>query len=208
MRRLVLRLVNAFRPARSEPDLARELAAHLALLEDEFERRGMAPDEARRAARISLGGIEQTKELHRDARSFVSLEETGRDIRYAARMLRRNPIFALTAALSLAIGIAANTTIFTIANALLFAAPAGVVQPDRLVDIAGVIQNRSGFSFQLSYPDYLDIRQRATALEGAYGYGIGPQPMSLAGPGGAERIFANLGHGLQAVLAGAWCDQI
>jgi hypothetical protein len=120
MRRLFLRIVNAIRPNRPEPDLARELASHLALLEDEFQRRGLTAADARRAARLALGGIEQTKELHRDARSFVWLDDARRDVLYAARMLRRNPIFALTAALSLAIGIGANTTIFTVTNRLLF----------------------------------------------------------------------------------------
>ncbi len=80
------------------------------------------------------------------------------DVRYAARLLRRNPLFALTAVLSLAIGIGANTTIFTIANALLFKPPAGVVEPDRLVDI-GRSQNGQGFD-NGSYPNYLDVRAR------------------------------------------------
>lgn len=64
------------------------------------------------------------------------LDSWRQDLRYAARLLRRNPVFALTAAASLAIGIGANTTIFTIANALLFKPPSGVVEPDRLVDVA------------------------------------------------------------------------
>jgi putative ABC transport system permease protein len=190
--RLLRRLLNAARPERAEEDLARELTAHLTLLEDDLQRRGMNRDEARRAARLALGGIEQTKERHRDARSVVWLDDLRRDLRHAVRMLRRNPIFAVTAALSLAIGIGANTTIFTIANALLFAAPSGVARPDRLVDIAGVMDGRPGLFMQLSYRDYLDIRERATTLDGVYGYGLGPQPMSLGGASGAERIFANL----------------
>ena len=83
IRRLFLRLFNAFRPGRAERELAREMAAHLALLEDEFVRRGMPPDEARLAARLALGGVEQAKELHRDARSFVWLDDARRDVRYA-----------------------------------------------------------------------------------------------------------------------------
>ena len=141
-RRFFLRLANVFRPARPEPDLAREVASHLTLLEDDFARRGLTPEDARLAARRAFGGVEQTKDRHRDARSFAWLDDARRDVRHSARLLRRNPIFALTAALSLAIGIGANTTIFTIANALLFARPAGVVEPDRLVDILGT-QNGS-----------------------------------------------------------------
>src|SRR5437870_2542099 len=120
LRRLVLRCVNVFRPDRTQSELERELACHLTLLEDDFQRRGMTPEEARRAARRALGGVEHTKDLHRDARSFVWLDDARRDLRHAARLLRRNPLFTMTAALSLAIGIGANTTIFTVANALLF----------------------------------------------------------------------------------------
>ena len=84
------------------------------------------------------------------------------DLRYAVRLLRRNPLFALTAVLSLAIGIGANTTIFAIANALLFKPPPGVVEPDRLVDV-GRSRNGQGFD-NGSYPNYLDIRARNTVL--------------------------------------------
>src|SRR5437867_10117870 len=164
LRRFLLRFSNVLRPQRMESDLARELASHLSLLEDEFQRRGMTPDDARRAARLTLGGVEQTKELHRDARSFVRLDDARRDLQYAVRLLRRNPLFALTAAASLAIGIGATTTIFTVANGLLLRAPAGVGDPDRLADI--VRSQRGLFGIvPTSYPDYLEIRQRATTLD-------------------------------------------
>ncbi len=112
------------------------------------------------------------------------------DIRYAARLLRRNPIFAVTAALSLAIGIGANTTIFTIANALLFKPPTGVVEADRLVDV-GRSQNGRGFD-NGSYPNFLDIRARNTAFTDLYAFRFGAEPMSLGGPDGAERIFGDM----------------
>jgi predicted permease len=112
------------------------------------------------------------------------------DIRYAARLLRRNPVFAATAALSLAIGIGANTTIFTIANALLFKPPAGVVEPDRLVDV-GRSQNGQGFD-NGSYPNYLDVRTRNTVFTGVYAMRLGAEPLSLGGRDGAERIFGDM----------------
>src|SRR5437899_7838694 len=120
MRRFFFRLASFFRPDAAEQELARELMSHRVLLEDEYRRRGLTVEEARRAATRSLGGVEQAKELHRDARSFVWLEDARRDLRHAARLLRRSPIFTATAALSLAIGIGADTTIFTVAKALLF----------------------------------------------------------------------------------------
>jgi hypothetical protein len=112
------------------------------------------------------------------------------DVRYAARLLRRNPLFALTATLSLAIGIGANTTIFTIANALLFKPPAGVLEPDRLVDV-GRTRNGQGFD-NGSYPNYLDIRARNTVFTGIYAYCFGASPMSLGGRDGAERIYGDM----------------
>jgi predicted permease len=112
------------------------------------------------------------------------------DVRYALRLLRRNPIFALTAAVSLAIGIGANTTIFTIANALLLRTPPGVAEPGRLVDI-GRSQNGSGFDTN-SYPNYLDIRRRSTSLTDVYAYRLDSQPMSLGTADGAERVFGEI----------------
>ncbi len=118
------------------------------------------------------------------------LDSWTQDVRYAARMVRRNPIFSLTAAMSLAIGIGANTTIFTVANALLFRPPAGVADPDRLVDI-GRSQGGSGFDTN-SYPNYLDIRSRTSTLSGVYAYRLDPQAMSLGGENGAERIYGEM----------------
>ena len=121
-------------------------------------------------------------------------DAVAQDARYAVRLLARNPLFALTAALSLAIGIGANTTIFTIANALLFRSPVGIADAGRLVDV-GRTQDGRGFDNN-SYPNYLDVRQRQTVFEDVYAFRTEPQPMSLAVPGspggdaGAERIYS------------------
>ena len=112
------------------------------------------------------------------------------DLRYAVRLLRRHPLFALTAVLSLAIGIGANTTIFTIANALLFKPPLGVADASRLVDV-GRSQDGQGFDND-SYANYLDIRARNTVFSGIYAYRLGPEPMSLRGKDGAERIYGEM----------------
>jgi hypothetical protein len=134
MRRLLHRLVNVFRPHRAEPELSREIDAHLTLLEDDFRRRGLTPDEARLAARRASGGVEQTKERHRDERSFVWLDDARRDLQYAARTLRRNPGFAATAILTLALGIGANTAIFSLVNTLMLRA-LPVREPGQLVEL-------------------------------------------------------------------------
>ena len=83
LRRLWLRLVHAFRPSRGDADVAREVASHLALLEDEYRRRGMSPEDAHTEARKALGGVEQVKVAHRDARGLRWLDELRVDVRYA-----------------------------------------------------------------------------------------------------------------------------
>ena len=205
-RRLLRRFSNSVRPGDAEPDLAREMASHLALMEDEFVRRGMTAEEAHFAAKRAFGGVALAKDLHRDARSFVWLDDARRDVRHAARLLRRDPLFALTAALSLAIGIGANTTAFTVANALLFRPPLGVADPGRLVDI-GTRTPGGGFG-NSSYPNYLDLRERTTTLDGVYASSLFPRAMSFGAASStstpaAERVFGVLVTGNYFNVLGA-----
>jgi len=109
------------------------------------------------------------------------------DIRYSARLLRRTPLFALTAAVSLAIGIGANSTIFSVATALLLRPLPGLADPARLVDI-GRTRNGAGFDTS-SYPNFRDVAARATTLAGVYAWRVEPEPMSLAGDNDAERVY-------------------
>ena len=126
-------------------------------------------------------------------RPFLWLIDARRDMVHAGRLLRRNTVVTITAVLSLAIGIGANTTVFTVANALLFQPPPGVAEPSRLVDIGS---SRSGAGFgPSSYPDYLDIRQRATTVDAVYAYSQFPQSIGVARAGtgvGAEDIFGSV----------------
>ena len=175
---------------RVERDLDDEVRSAFELLVAEHVRAGLSLEDARLRAMLEIGGVEAVKEQVRDAKAGALVETILQDVRYAARLLRRNPLFTLTAALSLAIGIGANTTVFTVANALLFRAPAGVAEPDRLVDI-GRSQDGVGFDNN-SYPNYLDVRQRVTMLDGVYAYRLGAEAMSLGNADGAERIFGNV----------------
>ena len=116
------------------------------------------------------------------------VETWAQDVRYAIRLLRRSPLFTLTAALSLAIGIGANTTIFSVASALLLRPLPGLSEPEQLVDIG---RTRRGQGFDTtSYPNYRDLRERTTTMSGVYAYRGEPQAMALAGAGGAESVYA------------------
>src|SRR6186713_3107645 len=96
-RRLVMRLLSFVRTGRAERELTREMTAHLQQLEDEFIGRGLPPAEARLAARRAFGGVEQAKELQRDARSIRWLADLRQDMTYGARSFARSPGFTAAA---------------------------------------------------------------------------------------------------------------
>jgi macrolide transport system ATP-binding/permease protein len=158
-RRYLAKLRNVFRHERAEQDLAREVESHLALIEEAFVRRGMDPVEAHWAARRTYGGIEQTKELHREERSIVWLEQTFSDIRYACRNLLRNPGFALVVILTLTVGIGVNATLFSAYNAVALK-PLPVADPNEVVRFERWFENgyRGENQYGFSYPEYAYCR--------------------------------------------------
>ena len=117
LRALLIRVVGLFR--RRDRDFDDELASHLQFHIDDNVRAGMSPADARRAALLKLGGVEAVREAHRDRRGLPSIDTLVRDTRDAVRYWRRHPTLALVALLSLALGIGANTAIFSIINGLI-----------------------------------------------------------------------------------------
>lgn len=167
MTRFIARLINVFRGDASASELDREVASHLALLEEEHRRRGLSPDDARLAARRAMGSVALVKDIHRDARSFVRLEDLGRDFRLAVRTLRRTPGFTLIAVFALGLGIGVNTAFFTIVDAIcLRGLP--IEAPERVMYVSG--RDARDRSANLSYLEFDELRSRTTAFEQVAAY--------------------------------------
>ena len=158
-----------FTARRQDDDFDAEMAAHLDLLTDEHMRRGLPPGEARRQAVLRFGGPAQTRERQHDSRGLPFVDTTIQDIRYAARSLRRNAGFAAVAILTLAVGIAATTAMFTVAHAVLLR-PLPYLQPDRLVEVSEV-NPLKGWTHTVAAPANLaDWRARNTVFTDIAGY--------------------------------------
>ncbi len=134
LRRRLARLVALFGRSRIERELDDEIAAHLELAERDARQRGLSPEAARREARLAFGGVEQIKEAHRDDRSALWLDNALKDVRYGMAALRREPGFTAVAVAVLALGIGANTAMFSVVDAVLLK-PLPFPDPDRIVRV-------------------------------------------------------------------------
>ena len=137
------RLYGLFRKSKRDAELEAELHSHLQLHIEDNLRAGMTPESARREALMKLGGLEQTKENYRDRRGLPFLEIALQDFRFAFRTLRKSPGFTTIAVLTVALGIGANTAIFTVVYGVLFR-PLPFPEPGRIVELVEMDQGQSG----------------------------------------------------------------
>jgi macrolide transport system ATP-binding/permease protein len=156
LRALFLRPWSLVHRTRDDRAFAEELESHLQMHIADNLRCGMSPEEARRHALLKLGGVEATTQAYRDRNTLPFFEALWQDLRYTLRQFRKNPGFAATALLVLALGIGATVAIFSFVDAALIK-PLPYRDPSRLVVIYGSIP--LGTHFHLSFPDYYDFKR-------------------------------------------------
>jgi predicted permease len=184
------RLRSLFRSSRVDADLRRELDIHVEQLTKQYIADGMTPPDARAAARREFGSIDSAAEQCRDTRRIALVEDTVKDLLYAARTFARSPGFTLTAIGTLALGIGANTAIFTIVNAFLLK-PLPYDHPDRLVALSerGVSGNDGPMS--LAPGNLANWQESATSFESIAGYLTQAMTLATDAPGfEPQRVIA------------------
>ncbi len=176
---------------RVEDEFSSEIEAHLSLMADDLMRAGMPAGEARREARRQFGGVAQIQQLHREGRGIAALDHAAADLRYALRTMRLNPGFTLLAALTLALGIGVNVTLFSAYNAVALK-QLPVADPDRVVrwERWFASHGRGDNQYAFSYPEYRYVREHAHAFSG------------LAASSWPLRVFAEWGGGGRNRLEG------
>jgi predicted permease len=191
--RLSSLLRNWLRRPSVERELDEEIRSYTELLTEEKRSQGLAPEAARRAAKIELGGAETVKQAVRERRSGAWLESIVQDLRYGVRMLRKSPGFTLVAVLTLALGIGANTAIFSVVYAALLR-PLPYGHPNRLLVVGEGRRQFDINAVEASYPDFLDWRRQTRTFSSLAGY-VQSEAL-LSGKGGAQivrvtRVTAN-----------------
>lgn len=201
-RMLFSRCAALFRGKKLDADLDEELRAHIDMATEENRLRGMNEQQARTAALLAFGGITQISESYRVQRGLPLVEEAARDIRYAVRQLRRSPGFALTAILTLALGIGATTSVFSVVDAVLLK-PFAFREPERLVVMREVQDEERGerVSIPDNYRHFMRLKNDSKTIEDAaifqqWGMSISPtgeHPHIVGTVKASPNLFAVLG---------------
>ncbi len=200
LRAWFLRLHNLFSKERLDRELHDELASHLEMHIEDNLRSGMRPEDARRDALIKLGGIEQTKEGCREARGVNLVDTLVQDTRYGLRTLRKSPGFTTVAVLTLALGIGANTAIFSVVNAVLLR-PLPYSDADKLVLVWSAMAEQGVPISGSAAPDFREWRTQNHVFTdlAAYTYGSfdlssgGAEPVRIIGVSTTAPLFPVLG---------------
>jgi putative ABC transport system permease protein len=178
---LRLALRSLFNKERVDRELDEELQEHLRREIEEGLKSGLGPNEARYSALRAMGAIAKSKDESRDVRGMNFLDDLSRDLRYAKRSLRRNPGFAVLAVVIMALGIGANTAVFSVVNAVLLK-PLAYRDPDRIVSLAGTVSGaRSGLYQQISIVDFEDWHNQSSSFE-SMAYYVARETSVLSGP--------------------------
>ena len=159
-----MRLVALFSRRRIARDVDAEIAFHVAMRREQLERDGTPPADADRLARRQFGNVTRLREDTREMWTFPSLESVVQDVRFALRMLRRNRGFTAVAILTLALGIGANTAIFSVIDHVLLS-PLAFEEPDRIVSLWTVPTGDPTRRSQVSVPDFRDWVSQSTSFE-------------------------------------------
>jgi putative ABC transport system permease protein len=164
---LRFRLRALFRRDVMERELDHELEFHIEQETAKHVRAGVSPDEARRRARATFGGLERIKDDTRDARGLVALETLAQDLRYAARGLAAHPVFTAGVVLTLGLGIGANAAMFSIVDRLLFRAPPTMHEPERVHRVYTQVNDNGERRTErnLGFPTYLDLMANAKTIK-------------------------------------------
>ena len=187
----LMRLYGSLRRKTVDAELSDEVEFHIDMQTEKNLKLGMTPADARRAALVAFGGRERFKEDARDEARSRLLEDFLQDLRYAFRMLRRSPAFTAIAALSLALGIGANTAVFSIVNAVLLQ-PLPYADPERLV-VVGVKQDNQERASSFSDADFFALEEEGKSFSAVGAIAWAPGGFTLTGFGGeAEQLSGSL----------------
>ena len=175
----IQRLRELLQRSRLDAELDEEIRTHLEMATEEYVREGMSPDDARRAALRSFGGVEQVRERHRETRGFPWLEEVGRDVRLAARSLLKERGFTLTAVATLAIGIGTNAAIVSVVDAVLLR-PLPYPDAERVVAF-GLLRDGGRAGMRITAAGYRLFREENQSFEELAVYNTAQMPLIGSG---------------------------